>query len=128
MISKRDIVAVVVLFNPDQKVYENIKKYIGLVDQIILVDNSTNNNKDFFKNINNCKYIPLFDNKGIAYALNEGVKASDQTYVLTMDQDSSVSPSLIEAYIDFLNTNDRRDIGALTCQYNTDRNPRHAKK
>lgn len=128
MISKENIAAIIVLFNPNQKVYENIKKYIGLVGQIVLVDNSSYNNKDIFKGIKNCKYIPLFDNKGIAYALNKGIKDSTEAYVLTMDQDSSVSPSLIENYINFLNINDSRDIGALTCQYNTDRNPRHAKK
>jgi rhamnosyltransferase len=128
MLTKQDIVAVVVLYNPNKKVYDNILKYKGLVNRLILVDNSLTNNKYLFKNIDFVDYIPLYNNYGIAYALNLGIKNSTEKYILTMDQDSAISANLINSYLKFLNVNDNNGIGALTCQYNTDRNPAVAKK
>lgn len=126
MRTKKEIVAVVVLYNPDDQIYQIIKEYETLVNRVILVDNSSKSNKSKFKNLNFVKYIPLFQNKGIAYALNKGIKESDERYILTMDQDSHISKELIESYLFFLNKKDRKTIGALTCKYNTDRNPEMA--
>lgn len=122
MKTKKEIVAIVVLYNPDDKVYRTIKEYENLVNRVILVDNSLQSNGAKFKDLNFVKYIPLFQNKGIAYALNKGIKESNEKYILTMDQDSHIKGSLINAYLSFLNKNDEKKIGALTCQYNTDRN------
>ncbi|MFR4967313.1 glycosyltransferase [Lactobacillus kalixensis] len=123
MITKKEIVAIVVLYNPDSQVYKTIAGYKGLVNHVILVDNSSKNNQELFKDLSYVKYIPLLDNLGIAYALNKGIKESYEKYILTMDQDSNISVSLINSYLSFFNKWNRENIGALTCQYNTDRNP-----
>lgn len=47
-------------------------------------------NKDF-SYMKKIQYIPLYDNKGLAVALNVGCRKAaqlDYEYVLTMDQDS----------------------------------------
>ena len=123
MITKKEIVAIVVLYNPDNQVYKNISSYKGIVNRVILVDNSSKNNKKLFQKLSYVKYIPLLDNLGIAYALNRGIKESHEKYILTMDQDSSISAELLIEYLKFLNREKDNAIGAITCQYNTDRRP-----
>lgn len=120
---------VVVIYNPDIQVMNNIKKYPKL-DEVILVDNSLKNNEALFKDIlnDNIKYIPLMSNTGIAHALNIGIKklSPNVNYVITMDQDSVLNNGIIEAYRKYENVH--KEISALTPQYNTDRNPVVAKK
>lgn len=127
MISKNDIGCVVVIFNPDANIVENIKGYEQIVNEVILVDNSEEDNSPLFSDLSFAKYIPLMENTGIANALNVGINALSERFILTMDQDSKISDALIKAYIDYLNTNDIADIGALTPQFNTDRNPASVK-
>lgn len=126
MADKSEIVCITVLYNPDSDVVENIRKYNGLVGKIILVDNSSDDNGKMFNGIGDIEYIPLMDNKGIARAINIGIEKSDEKYVLTMDQDSTISEDLINAYLHFLNNSDKQYIAALTPKYDTDRH--HVKK
>lgn len=128
MISKKDIVCIVVLYHPDASIVENIKRYTGLVNEVILVDNSSVNNDECFSGFDYIKYIPMMDNTGIAHAINVGIRMSTEPLILTMDQDSLINKALVDSYIDFLNTLDSEKIGALTPQFNTDRNPTIAKK
>jgi rhamnosyltransferase len=89
------IAAVVVLYNPDNSVFDNIQSYAYQVDKLIVVDNSTSYNlklitrlRDTFFNV---EYINNDGNLGIATALNIGcLKAIEYEFewVLTMDQDS----------------------------------------
>lgn len=123
MISKKDIVCIVVLYKPDTSVIKNIKRCNNLVNEVILVDNSSEDNTDLFECFDFAKYIPLKKNTGIAHAINIGIQKSKEPFVLTMDQDSSINNELINSYIEFLNLKDDNKVGALTPQYNTDRNP-----
>ena len=84
------LAGVVVLYNPDQKVINNINSYIDELDALYLVDNSSADNSTLFMH-EKVEYIPLRKNTGIAHALNVGAKkAIDHHfhYLLTMDQDS----------------------------------------
>ncbi|NRD06417.1 glycosyltransferase [Lactobacillus delbrueckii subsp. bulgaricus] len=126
MADKSEIVCITVLYNPDSDVVENIKKYNGLVGRIILVDNSNDNNEKMFNDLEGIEYIPLMGNEGIARAINIGIEKSDEKYVLTMDQDSTISENLINAYLRFLNNSDKEYVAALTPKYDTDRH--HVKK
>lgn len=85
------LAAVVVLYNPDAKILENIKSYVDYVDCVYAVDNSSVDNS-----ANLCSekivYLPNGDNLGIAYALNRGAKQAIEDgydWLLTMDQDST---------------------------------------
>ena len=82
--------AVVVLYNPDNEVQENIKSYIDSVDVVYAVDNSLDDNSQKFSD-EKIVYISNGDNLGIAYALNVGAKKAVEDgyeWLLTMDQDS----------------------------------------
>jgi rhamnosyltransferase len=87
--------ATVILYNPEDDVFENIISYAKDVAKIIVVDNSTKHNKELITKLENALsnllYINNNANLGIATALNIGCyKAIELGYewILTMDQDS----------------------------------------
>lgn len=101
------ISGVVVLYNPDENILNNIKSYINLLDKVYVVDNSPipNDNKKKFKH-KKIEYISNDGNKGIANALNVGAKRAiveKCDWLLTMDQDSSFKAGSLEKMIEFLN-------------------------
>lgn len=90
------LAGVVVLYNPGSDIVSNIKTYIDNVDKLYLIDNSPQNNRNYFLNddVYNNKIEYIFNNKneGVAVAINKGATlARDAGYqwLLTMDQDSS---------------------------------------
>ncbi len=91
------LACIVVLYNPDEDVINKIVSYTNYFEKIILVDNSRKDIGCLFNN-KEIEYIPNMQNKGIAYALNEGMrKAIDEEFkwVMTLDQDSYVSNECI---------------------------------
>ncbi|MBQ7044932.1 MAG: glycosyltransferase family 2 protein [Clostridia bacterium] len=98
------LAAVVVLYNPNDKIFENIKSYIDYVDTVYAVDNSS---ADHSHKLTDEKivYLPNHENLGIAFALNRGAKqaiADGFEWLLTMDQDSSFSDDGVQRMKDFL--------------------------
>lgn len=91
------LAACVVLYNPDNDVFENILTYGNFVDNLIVVDNSLIKNnclidklKDSFET--KLIYIDNNDNLGIATALNQACDKAIELqfkWILTMDQDSA---------------------------------------
>ena len=96
-----NLCGVVVTYNPNEEVLENINTYIDELDKIYVIDNSTDNNEDLFKS-KKITYISNGKNKGIAYALNKGISLACKDkflYVLTMDQDSSFEKEGLKKFI-----------------------------
>ncbi|MHB0980982.1 MAG: glycosyltransferase family 2 protein [Thermoleophilia bacterium] len=95
------IAGVVVLFNPDESVLQNIRTYANQVDTLFVVDNSDSPRRALVESLTsvpNLRYSHLGCNRGIAAALNVGaLEASAQGYefLLTMDQDSKASDDLV---------------------------------
>ncbi|MCH8034639.1 MAG: glycosyltransferase [Bacteroidetes bacterium] len=114
------IAGVVILFNPDKSVIDNIRTYIDKLDILFVIDNSETVDEDIIQELKKNKkilYIPNNCNLGIAAALNTGVNcALDRGYkwLFTFDQDSKVSPTMIKSMIDFLNDNDTSNIGIIS--------------
>ena len=89
------LAATVILYNPEDAVYENIASYGGEVEKLIVVDNSTKHNSKLIEKLNenfdNLEYINNNENLGIATALNQGCDHALSLgfdWILTMDQDS----------------------------------------
>lgn len=87
---------VVIWYNPTDENIKNIENYVGDLEKLYIVDNSSEDNSDKLEILqdikNKIEYIPLLKNKGIAYALNIGLENSIKDkvdYLLTLDQDSS---------------------------------------
>lgn len=110
--------AVVVLYNPDSNVIDNIKTY-NSIDKIFVVDNSDMVNSyvvEELKKYKNLVYINNNGNKGIAYALNLGAKLSLEDgadWLLTMDQDSRFKGDSLLIMIEWIKSNKTDEIGIL---------------
>ena len=91
------LAACVVLYNPDDTIFENILTYGNYVDKLIVVDNSLKKNNFLIDKLNEIFeskliYINNNDNLGIATALNQACDKAIELqfkWILTMDQDSS---------------------------------------
>ncbi len=99
---------IVVWYNPDDKMILNIETYINEVEKLYIVDNSDNSNLEKLKLLKENKkieYIYYGENKGIAYALNIGLKKgleNEAKYLLTMDQDSYFEKDYLERYLNLI--------------------------
>lgn len=91
------LAACVVLYNPDDTIFENILTYGNYVDKLIVIDNSLKKNNFLIDKLNEIfesklVYIDNNDNLGIATALNQACDKAIELqfkWILTMDQDSS---------------------------------------
>lgn len=115
----------VVLYNPVKKeVLHNIQSYINQLDVLFVVDNSSSDNSDIFTGLEKVVYIPQYQNKGIAEALNIAAnKTIEQGYkwLLTMDQDSCFDGdtiTILQNQIEKEMTNEDR-IGIVSPFHNT---------
>jgi len=90
------IAGVVVLYNPDPIVIQNIQSYLPFLYVLYVIDNSESPNMNIVEQLRELgekiKYIALGENRGVAYALNLGATLAIESgadWLLTMDQDSS---------------------------------------
>ena len=108
MITKDNTYAVVVWFNPSEEQCRNIESYINLVKGVIIVDNSTADNSSLLSGYShlNLTYLPLYDNLGIASALNRGCQYAidyGAEWIMTMDQDSCWDNEQLSIYLRLAN-------------------------
>lgn len=104
----KKIYGVVVLYNPESSVIDNVLSYNRELNALYIIDNSdVKNNKivEKIKKLENCIYIDNHGNKGIAHALNVGAKLAIKNgakWLLTMDQDSTAAPNMLDNMLDYL--------------------------
>jgi rhamnosyltransferase len=114
------IAGVVVLYNPDHQVIDNIQSYISQIEFLTIVDNSERVNElifNSFKNNSKIFYLTLQENVGVAKALNIGADyaiAKQCDFLLTMDQDSSFSKTALDKMIHTLYQYPTNTIGILS--------------
>lgn len=96
------IVGLVVWYNPTEKEVTTMKLYHPHVEHVIVVDNSTADNRALLAGLEHVTYLSSGENRGIAAALNTGCKEAQKLgaeWVLTMDQDSQWSQQTVQEYI-----------------------------
>lgn len=98
-------IALIVTYNPNLlELKKNIEAIINQVNELIIIDNNSNNideSEKIIKKYNKIFLIKNINNEGIAKAFNQGVKYAIQKgykYLLTLDQDTTVPNNLIETY------------------------------
>lgn len=101
------ICAGIVLYNPDiELLNSNISHIVNQVEQLFLYDNCSLNIEAIEELLdvnftNKCVLLKGTENKGIAYALNrllDNAKSEGFDWILTMDQDSICSDTMIMEY------------------------------
>lgn len=94
--------AVIVTFNPDKDIYDNIKKISEQVDRVFIVDNGSSETEfkrvECLEKISNVELVTLEKNFGLAHAQNIALKkgiVSGFNWFLMLDDDSEVSNTYI---------------------------------
>ena len=120
MVKAKNVVAVVVLYNPNRLIIKNISTYYSLLENVVIVDNSETSNEEILndlKKMSNTHLIENHENKGIATALNQGIEKAillGGEWILTMDQDSYFEADMLKNYFKLYNEiNDKVKIAAL---------------
>ena len=96
------VAAVVVLFQPPESVLENVASYAEQVTAVFAIDNTPQPDEALvaaLREMPGMTYIDNGANLGIATALNIGIRAAAEAgfaWVLTMDQDSTATPGMVE--------------------------------
>lgn len=104
----KGLAGVVILYNPDAKVYANILSYSHVMEKIWVIDNSENNLQDLancFPDQFHIEVIQDGENKGIGARINIAIDfAIKERYdwLLMMDQDSRFTKSNLDAYLQII--------------------------
>ena len=117
------IAGVVTLYNPTDEDLSNIVTYLNDIDRLYIVDNTEGyDNKDRIPNSKKIKYMFKNENVGVATALNIGAKLALEegfNWLLTMDQDTTFKPGVIEKIKKVIINTDTKKIGIVTPWHNT---------
>jgi len=111
---------VVVLYNPDRNVLQNIDSYIRYLNKLYVIDNSERKDANLISELRR-KYKNLFyvnnnGNKGIAQALNLGARLAIKNganWLLTMDQDSRFIGDSVKKLIEVIENLGNEAIGIV---------------
>jgi rhamnosyltransferase len=115
--------ATVILYNPENSVLEALKRYSKLFEKVYVMDNSEKINnliKTCISDIKSIEYYDMNGNKGISHALNIAFKKAIEEgfdFILTMDQDSIFLEDDIKFMMNYINKNDRVDVGIYATNY-----------
>ena len=117
------IAGIVTLYNPTDKDIINISTYIDDIDKLYVIDNTEGkSNKDRIPKNKKIKYIFKNENVGVATALNIGAKFAIKEkykYLLTMDQDTTFKPGVMNQLKDAINKFDMKKYAIVTPWHNT---------
>lgn len=122
LITHKEIAATVILYHPDDSVIGNLHSYVDQVDVIFAIDNTEKGHikATLFAELTENKkivYSPNNENLGIAKALNIGARSAIQAgykFLLTMDQDSNASPTMVADLINCEAAQNLTEIGILS--------------
>lgn len=124
------VAASIVTYNPElESLKQNLEALLDQVDVIFIVDNASDNISEIEATVKNLKQFDIVIkkyevNRGLAYALNEAFILADQyccEWLITMDQDSSISEGYVEECINIIKTNNDTKIG-IVCPEVRDKN------
>ena len=94
--------AIIVTYNPEIKPLKILVELLGKqVNQIIIIDNNSNNYNELVFLESKCHVIYNDTNLGLATAQNMGIKLAieDADYLILFDQDSSIPDNYVELQI-----------------------------
>lgn len=113
----------VILYNPDEDVWENVNTYLDCLNILYVIDNSDACHKSLKEKIRKCekcKYITMHGNKGMAAALNRAAACSlhdGYKWLLTMDQDSRFPAESLRILMDYIAKLQDHKIGIVCGRY-----------
>jgi len=117
--AKQDVCAVFVTYHPDEGFPERVERIRGQVGHVVIVDNASS--AEIRRTLASLRSARLTvienpENRGVAAALNQGVRAAEErgfSWVVTFDQDSAADPRLIESLLGVCANLPSRDLARL---------------
>ena len=108
---QNSVCGIIVTYNIGNNLYKCFNSIEGQVEKLVIVDNGSNKEtidvlKEIEKNNNHVEVIYNENNLGIGKALNQGVEVAIKNnfqWVLTMDNDSEATTSMVEIMINTYN-------------------------
>ena len=117
------IAGAVTLYNPTDEDIKNIDSYLNDIDKLYIIDNTEGkDNKDRIPKSSKIEYIFKNENVGVATAMNIGAKkalAEGYKWLLTMDQDTTFKPGVMDKIKKIILTKDMTKVGIVTSWHNT---------
>lgn len=116
------VFAIIVTYNANLKAIETLLEAVTpQVNKVFVVDNTEKNSDDLHKKVisfSKATFIPVGQNKGIAYAQNIGIEKAilkGAEYVILLDQDSAPYPDMVAQLLNQLeiSKNNYPKIGAI---------------
>ena len=118
---KSETAGVVVIYNPELNVFDNISSYVNQVSKLYIIDNSHGINNTLVERLKcfkTAEYIYNNSNIGIAAALNIGARKATTEgfdFLLTMDQDSVASSEMVKTLTEVMVSSDK--IGIVAAEH-----------
>ena len=120
----KEVCAIVITHNPDEKLVDLLRELEGQVDHTIIVDNASSaaSTETIAKatQFPNVTLIENFENLGVASALNKGLEKTimlGYQWAITFDQDSKPAPDMVEKlWVTLLCNIDEHKIGIIAPQ------------
>lgn len=115
-----NFVAVVISYNPDEKVYEHVSNYTQIFQKVFVIDNSDQDRRFCIEKVKTSErviYQCNRNNQGISSALNDAFQwaiTEKADFLLTMDQDTIFPNKEIEKMIHFIEGDNKSDV-AIYC-------------
>lgn len=129
-ISKEQIGAVIVTFNPDAGLLQRLCRILGQVALVVIVDNGSTASAYGAENLPRVRLLRNDRNMGVAHALNQGLKLLCElgfVWAITLDQDSTPMPGMVEELLRTLSNVTEPDRVALVGPNFTDQGAPDAK-
>jgi rhamnosyltransferase len=107
------VLAIVILYYPDEKIERNINSYLTVVDKLLVWDNTPGGSKITFPDNYKIKIIGEGGNVGLGKPLNKAIeyaKTHKFTHLLTMDQDSYFEDEDCVKYVDIIEKSKQKAI------------------
>lgn len=129
-----NVFAVVITFNPTLETFrKNISSIVNQVEEVIVVDNGSNNVGEIANQIlefKNVTLLTLESNVGIGAATNIGIErlGLPGSWVLILDQDSIFPENGVAIYKEYLKLLENYNIGMLVPEYIERNNTLNVKK
>lgn len=129
------VAGAVVLYNTPPERFDRIASYLTQVEKLYVIDNSDQPNTALIEQLSqhtSISYHSNGGNQGVAHALNVAARlALRETFdfLLTMDDDTTAPPGMIQAMLTFLDTyENRRQVGILSAAHRPYRQPKPSQR
>ncbi|MFA6522157.1 MAG: glycosyltransferase family 2 protein [Patescibacteria group bacterium] len=118
----KDLSIVIVTFNEEPEILEecfaSVASSTRLNWELLVIDNGNHaDTKRLAEAIPNCRYIPNPENKGFAYAVNQGMKLSGGRYALLLNPDTRFAPDVLAKMIQKIDADPTIGIASCVIRY-----------